>query len=683
MHHLFRILSAGIILILFSCAVPDPEMTVADFDRRLDSSITADSLPMESIELLEPYDSYFLALKAAEFGYYPEAVKLARYCWKNAGGFIGERAAELCIDLHLSNGNYPEAEFTACLASADYPDSYRLWRAVVEAEYWQRKDADVLDTLSQSDGYSESGTDGELQLFRAVSSFRLKTENWQNEWIKLFIDVPASEYTRRGWDYLEAAGEVAFSDFESFEQLFRAKYAQATGHHAGAVEAYDQWLTQTPGQDVTSTVLNDLESLFVRGGGRLEGARLLERHAGNRMDFIAAAARLYRRAGYYADAERCMSKVIDAREGELSDRELWYSLDIRIRRNLTNAIDSLDFYIERWNDPDYFADSLDSLCTALVGRSRWKSIYEIARKLEHSGPVSVYERCRYISMRAAQLGLIEAAGFEGAFSDIYYRILTGDSLSELSNNSDLQQLSVECTDPPVPANESEKFIDGMIRYGIGNILDEVRTYRDDLSEDFLVYCASKLASDGEYLDSIRMMYQFTGRFSLNGYRALYPDAYRSEIERVSKENGIPPQLMFALVWKESGFDHDIVSRSGAIGLSQLMPSTAEDVAGRQRRVVEDLTDPVENLELGAWYLNWLESYVGNTAAAVLSYNGGPGRVRGWLRNWPSLPVDLLYEAAPVSETHVYGKKVLEAAVIYGLLYYGVDADETLKIFQEK
>ena len=111
-----------------------------------------------------------------------------------------------------------------------------------------------------------------------------------------------------------------------------------------------------------------------------------------------------------------------------------------------------------------------------------------------------------------------------------------------------------------------------------------------------------------------------------------------------------------------------------------MPSTAEDVAGRQRRIPGDLTEPSENLALGSWYLDWLCGYVGNTAAAVLSYNGGPGRVKGWLRRYPDLPDDLLYEVVPVPETHNYGKKVLEASVVYGMLYYGIDPAKTLKIF---
>ena len=196
----------------------------------------------------------------------------------------------------------------------------------------------------------------------------------------------------------------------------------------------------------------------------------------------------------------------------------------------------------------------------------------------------------------------------------------------------------------------------------------------------MIYCASATAEKGATLDSIRMMYQYNRELSPAGLMKLYPALYREEIERNAAANDIAPQLLFGLVWKESGFENEIVSRSGAVGLSQLMPSTAEDVARRIRSTVVDLTDPDENLAIGSWYLNWLRGYVGNTAAAVLSYNGGPGRVKGWIRQYSDLSDDLFYEIVPVAETYQYGKKVLTAAVLYGLLYYDVAPEQTLRMF---
>lgn len=685
MRHLIVVFSFFILSIFSACS---PEgavlLTAGEFDDIMQSSISSDTLPVDQIEFLDPYDCYFLALKASGLGYFEEALVLARHCWKNEGGFIGERAAELSIRLLMENRDYKEAEFLASLASAEYPSNYNVRRAVVEAEYWQRQDRAVLKTLDEVEKYRDSESDGELKLFRAVSVFRLGEAGWQDEWRKLFYQVPASDYIRRGWDYLTAASDFDFDDFSSDAQLFKAKYAHAVGEYTDAASSYRAFLGETGAGSVPDLIVSDIENLYIRSGSKLEGARMLEASGSDSAEFLSAAARLYRRAGRNTDADRCMNRVIEMHSGRLTDRELWYSLDIKIRLNLTNAVDSLEFYIQRWDDADFFADTLNNLCTALAARQRWSSITRLALMLQDTGPSAVYDRCRYISRRAAALGWIAETEFSDGYTELYYRILAGESIDEIKPLTDIQQLSAVCTDAPVPRNEAERYVGGLLHYDTGNVLAVVHEYSEELSEDFLAYTASQSAARGEYLDSIRMMYQFSGHYSITGFRSLYPDIYRTEIEKVSAANDIPPQLMFALVWKESGFENDIVSRSGAVGLSQLMPATAEDVAGRQRMEVEDLTDPVENLELGAWYLNWLKSYVGNTSAAVLSYNGGPGRVGGWLQSWRNLPGDLLYEVVPVAETHMYGKRVLEAAVMYGLLYYGIDAEQTLKIFfQEK
>ena len=674
-------LSLVLISVLNSCRSDTSDtVSAGEFSGILQNTLSSDSIPIGRIKKIDPYESYFLALQALELGHYDAAVMLARHCWKNSDGFISERAAELSVEMHMENQDYKEAEFLSSIASAEFPGNYGLRRAVVEARYWQEESEAVLDGIAGLEKLEDAESDGELLLFRAVSAFRAEVPGWQGEWIRLFKEASEPEYIRRGWSYLSGISGYSFEDFAPESELFRARYAHSTGKYNESVEAYENYFGSVSPGSVSPAVIEDFENLYIKRGARASGAQLLEQAGEGLADFQFAAARLYRRAGRYVEADRCMDSVIEMSKGNYSDRLLWYSLDIKCRRNLSTALDSLDFYIQHWDEPGYFADSLDNLCTSLAGRRRWDSITELALKLESSGPVAVYDRCRYISSRAAALGWTARAEFSGEYSEPYYRILTGSEPFPEYRLSDQQKLAAVCTDPPEADNEYERYISGLIRYNSGRLTEEVRKYRAGLSEDFLAWCAGESVNSGENLDSIRIMYQFSGRYTELGYRALYPDLYRSEIEDVSTANDIPPQLMFALVWKESGFENDIVSRSGAVGLSQLMPATAEDVAHRQRRELGDLTDPVENLELGAWYLNWLKGYAGNTAAAVISYNGGPGRVKRWKESWRSLPDDLLYEVVPVAETHAYGKMVLEASVIYGMLYYGITPEQTLKLF---
>ncbi|WP_267389767.1 lytic transglycosylase domain-containing protein [Sphingomonas sp. GC_Shp_3] len=99
-----------------------------------------------------------------------------------------------------------------------------------------------------------------------------------------------------------------------------------------------------------------------------------------------------------------------------------------------------------------------------------------------------------------------------------------------------------------------------------------------------------------------------------------PIAYANTVTRVSAAQGISPALLEALIWQESRWRADAVSRVGARGLTQLMPSTA-------RALGVDPHDPVAAIEGGARYLRQqLDRFDGNVEHALAAYNAGPGRV---------------------------------------------------------
>jgi soluble lytic murein transglycosylase len=142
-------------------------------------------------------------------------------------------------------------------------------------------------------------------------------------------------------------------------------------------------------------------------------------------------------------------------------------------------------------------------------------------------------------------------------------------------------------------------------------------------------------------------------------------------------------LLYGLIRTESAFQADIVSRAGAVGLTQLMPATAGEMADRIKRQGgpdytendgPDLRDPEVNVHIGAAYLSYLNNRMESPLLALLSYNGGMNRVRRW-RNaenrspGTALPEDLFLETVEYSETREYGRKVLSAAAVYGYLYY--------------
>ena len=92
-----------------------------------------------------------------------------------------------------------------------------------------------------------------------------------------------------------------------------------------------------------------------------------------------------------------------------------------------------------------------------------------------------------------------------------------------------------------------------------------------------------------------------------GISLMYPKKYDDTISQVCSEFNIPKHTMYALVNTESRFNPNAVSSSGAVGLTQILPSTAEYICVKNNLNFSNfnLFDPEDNLYLGAMYLNYL------------------------------------------------------------------------------
>lgn len=126
---------------------------------------------------------------------------------------------------------------------------------------------------------------------------------------------------------------------------------------------------------------------------------------------------------------------------------------------------------------------------------------------------------------------------------------------------------------------------------------------------------------------------------------------RRHVEHTAQNAGLDYELLKALIATESGFDVDVVSPKGAVGLMQLLPATAErfGVRGDARRSVADkLTDPATNLQAGARYLKYLIAmFPGRLDLALAAYNAGENAVK---RFGEAIP--------PYKETQNYVRTVL-------------------------
>ncbi len=99
-------------------------------------------------------------------------------------------------------------------------------------------------------------------------------------------------------------------------------------------------------------------------------------------------------------------------------------------------------------------------------------------------------------------------------------------------------------------------------------------------------------------------------------------------ERWAGEYGAPLDLLMAMTWLESGWQHDVVSSAGAMGIGQIMPDTATWMEDVLIGVPLDPFDPNDNIRMAARYLRWLlDRTDGDAATALAGYYQGLGAVQ--------------------------------------------------------
>ena len=146
-------------------------------------------------------------------------------------------------------------------------------------------------------------------------------------------------------------------------------------------------------------------------------------------------------------------------------------------------------------------------------------------------------------------------------------------------------------------------------------------------------------------------------FSHSLYVLAYPIKYKEQINKNAKLYNVNAFLMEALIREESYFNTKIASPAGALGLMQVMLSTASFIAGEQVSK-NDLLNPDYNIALGIKYYNYVKKLLeNNNVYAVLSYNGGPGAVQGWIKKYETKDFDEFIENVPFDETQNYVQKV--------------------------
>lgn len=109
-------------------------------------------------------------------------------------------------------------------------------------------------------------------------------------------------------------------------------------------------------------------------------------------------------------------------------------------------------------------------------------------------------------------------------------------------------------------------------------------------------------------------------------KKIYPKQYEGYVETYANKYDVDPLLILAIIKAESNFDPNAKSKSGAMGLMQLMESTAKEIAKKLEENFQEINlyEPQTSIQIGTYYFSiLLKQYHGNIGLALASYNAGP------------------------------------------------------------
>jgi soluble lytic murein transglycosylase len=227
---------------------------------------------------------------------------------------------------------------------------------------------------------------------------------------------------------------------------------------------------------------------------------------------------------------------------------------------------------------------------------------------------------------------------------------------------------------------------GLVGYAADEARYLVNVTTDVEKESVQTNLAEMLVNAGEYRTAIRFADRRVKNAVLNGKAAAlpkkiwtlaYPRPYWKQVAVQADRFGLDPFLVLAVIREESRFNSRAVSRSGARGLMQIMPRTGRGIAQRlelEKYRTRKLFIPALNIEMGTYYLsNLVGDFDRNVYLALAGYNGGPNRIRKYVKSWYNgdlklVDIDEFVESIPNRETRLYVQKVMGSYFEYKRLY---------------
>ena len=669
------------------------------------------------------YDAdYFVGMQKLSEGNIKEASQKFNSCIKKGTYYCAKESAIQLTKL----GNLQENNAAAEFLYQNFPDPDSL---LILAEQYENSN-ELRKLLDITNGIDFAKADDALVKLRLKALLELNLQDkFQEEAYLWFTSHPISQeqyqYFRDVYAPL-VEGTLPKAKAVQFRiTLYRRNYLLGY-ENAGEIFSFFESGEIEP----VSMLASDIGKAYLYGSEQIiKDAVFLRQKAEEYSNTQAAfyfwfyAARLYDGGNLYnSQVCTCYENAIASTDDPAKkDNALWYLIKTKLKISLDKTLDSIDQYAQSWSDGEYFDDIFDSLIPSLIVNSKWSSFKPLIEKLEGHASKEVLAQLWYLYGRFIECGYIELPEEEAkaeaikAFtkaldsgSSAYYKLLSayrlglkGKELEQVIGSGPMtekgalqesSQTQEEGTNTPV-----DNLLCGYATFGYSEKIYEKwqELYKKDISAStgfFLAGFLNKCAAEEEdyYVKALRIAARAGNMakkpLTKEELQTIYPQNFSKLVDTYSKKYDINKSVIYALIRSESFFDKEIVSHAGAIGLTQIMSPTAEEIAHKLRIKEYSLTDPETNIMFGTYYLSELiRRGDGSLLRAFFSYNAGFRKVTTWLNSSMmefgqagKFDMDLFLETIPVSETREYGRKLVSATIMYEYLYENVDFAQTVE-----
>ncbi len=639
--------------------------------------------------------SYYMALNSLKNENSREAERFFRVAVKKGSSVIKRRAMEEYAKL----GSVQDRIERHLQLYKNFPDEDSL-NLLCKELYEQKEYARIINLTKNLE---LSSANNETVFFRIYSLYKKSDSRFKDEFFSWCTQRNFSDEHYKMYCILPESDEVI--EFRTL--VYNRRYSQA-------VEKA-KILLENP-QNLTSQILSDVGKSFLYGTNDfLSSAYYLDSLTAKLDDSLKFYAYFYagrcydKTASYKTRAlNRFKSAMENAKSTSNYDNALWYYLNSSLKNSISEAISAVKTYAPLWHNPYYFDDFFETLSVRLLSQHKYEQFFEVYKIIDSYASNEISAKYAYISARLIQENFIpleKSTADEKAKSlftralsgdtDLYYKLLATQKLS-LEEDEIKKILQSFGKRTPVKINpDAEKLLLGYADFGLAEyIYADWQRFCSEIGID----CVQKIASYLQKCGGENNSY-FTQSLRIASKKANYPEAnlypqfltlvfpqnFKSYVEESCSDFGLNEYLLYALIRSESFFNPVVVSHAGAVGLTQLMESTAGDVARKLKVADYNLEDCKTNIRFGAYYFEEMKRRLNSSELlAIFAYNGGITRVRQWVKSaelefgTKNLSKDLFLESIPFEETREYGRKLVSASAMYAFLYQNISIQQVIE-----